>query len=609
MITTRRLLLPLLLLAALVAPMNASAAPRFTDVPTNHAFTTQIAWLADQGISTGYSDGTFRPGQPVLREQMAAFMYRFAGSPPHAGVHAGFSDVAANHAFKTHISWMSGTRITTGYVEGHGGVGFRPAEPVLREQMAAFLWRLAGKPPVQDLPAVSPFPDVPTGHLFYEAIVWLSRSGITTGYSDKTFRGSEPVLREQMAAFLFRFEDLLDRKASSDTELVSQSPDGAPHRQRAETSDVSADGRYVVYQSNVPSDTGEYGWADLVRWADRETGEISQAPQTVTSGPYRGRFYDATLSPQVSDDGRFVLLHGRYEDWASGSLLLDTVLWDLETDTLTLVGARAANGSLSADGRYVALVRAVDPTTGTALTEDQASVWDRVTGVDIGAPLATPSGFEGVGSVAISPNGRYVAFAAWHYIYGGQFRDMQSRIHVWDREAPDGSAVRPVSRPLADGAVNRDTLPGVADDGTVIYESRAPDMTIGDSSRNPDVKLWDPTTGVTTLVSRGPSGLSGDGYSVEASISADGGQVAFVSSALDLVPGHGEFYEVFLWERATESFTVISKSYWGGRSDTYATKPMISGDGDTVVYSSSATNLVPFELFGYTDIYAWDRPE
>ena len=49
----------------------------FKDVPTNHVFYKEIAWMNSQGIAKGWPDGTFRPYQPVKRDQMAAFLYRY----------------------------------------------------------------------------------------------------------------------------------------------------------------------------------------------------------------------------------------------------------------------------------------------------------------------------------------------------------------------------------------------------------------------------------------------------------------------------------------------------------------------------------------------------
>jgi hypothetical protein len=48
----------------------------FTDVGIDHPFCAEIAWMKDQGISTGFTDGTYRPSIAVTRMAMSAFMYR-----------------------------------------------------------------------------------------------------------------------------------------------------------------------------------------------------------------------------------------------------------------------------------------------------------------------------------------------------------------------------------------------------------------------------------------------------------------------------------------------------------------------------------------------------
>ncbi|TSD62443.1 S-layer homology domain-containing protein [Aeromicrobium piscarium] len=110
-----------------------------------------------------------------------------------------FTDVPIDHQFYDEITWLSARGITTGYHDGT----FRPLAPVERQATAAFLYRLAGSPEVE-LPASSPFTDVPIDHQFYKEIVWLSESGITTGYRDGTFRPRGAVERKAMAAFLYR---------------------------------------------------------------------------------------------------------------------------------------------------------------------------------------------------------------------------------------------------------------------------------------------------------------------------------------------------------------------------------------------------------------------
>jgi hypothetical protein len=55
-------------------PSPRDGAPSFTDVPTTHSFFTPITWMAGEGISNGYPDGTFQPTVVVNRQQMSAFV-------------------------------------------------------------------------------------------------------------------------------------------------------------------------------------------------------------------------------------------------------------------------------------------------------------------------------------------------------------------------------------------------------------------------------------------------------------------------------------------------------------------------------------------------------
>jgi YVTN family beta-propeller protein len=123
---------------------TAPAQSPFTDVATNNQFYKEITWLAGQGISTGWteSDGskTYRPVQSVNRDAMAAFLYRFAHKPNYTPS-TGFNDVDPGNQFKTEITWLASTGISTGWDEGNGIKTFRPVQPVARNAMAAFMYR------------------------------------------------------------------------------------------------------------------------------------------------------------------------------------------------------------------------------------------------------------------------------------------------------------------------------------------------------------------------------------------------------------------------------------------------------------------------------------
>ncbi|WP_459333056.1 S-layer homology domain-containing protein [Arthrobacter sp. Hz1] len=181
-----------------VAP---TASDPFFDVSSDNQFYDEIGWLATEAISTGYSDGSFRPIQPVNRDAMAAFMYRLAGKPAYTPPAASpFSDVTSQTQFYKEISWLASKGISTGYADKT----FRPVQPVNRDAMAAFMYRLAGKPAYTP-PAASPFSDVTSQTQFYKEISWLASKGISTGYADKTFRPVQPVNRDAMAAFMYRY--------------------------------------------------------------------------------------------------------------------------------------------------------------------------------------------------------------------------------------------------------------------------------------------------------------------------------------------------------------------------------------------------------------------
>ena len=66
------------LVAGVVLGGSAVASHSFPDVSTSHPFHSEIDWLVANGITEGYSDGTYRPSQPVSRGSMAAFLQRLA---------------------------------------------------------------------------------------------------------------------------------------------------------------------------------------------------------------------------------------------------------------------------------------------------------------------------------------------------------------------------------------------------------------------------------------------------------------------------------------------------------------------------------------------------
>lgn len=166
-------------------------------------FPTEIRWMKTRGISTGYDDGTYRPFDAVNREAMAAFMYRMAGSPTFIPpAMSPFVDVPTNHHFYKEIAWMHSSKISTGYDDRT----YRPHDNVIREAMAAFMQRYAVQTCSVNVSGNRHFVDAHTSG-FSSQISWMGGVGISTGYDDGTYRPFDAVIREAMAAFMYRLNN------------------------------------------------------------------------------------------------------------------------------------------------------------------------------------------------------------------------------------------------------------------------------------------------------------------------------------------------------------------------------------------------------------------
>jgi peptidoglycan/xylan/chitin deacetylase (PgdA/CDA1 family) len=171
----------------------------FSDIPSTFLFYNEISWMSNNLITTGYADGTFKPGVTLDRGMMAAFLYRFAGSPAVPAGPQIFPDVPPTHDFYKEIQWLASQKITLGFAD----LGYHPYEQVNRDQMAAFMYRMNGSPAVRATAPV--FPDVPVGSGFYNEVRWLADMGITFGFADGTFKPGASINRDQVAAFIYRY--------------------------------------------------------------------------------------------------------------------------------------------------------------------------------------------------------------------------------------------------------------------------------------------------------------------------------------------------------------------------------------------------------------------
>ncbi|WP_298455399.1 glycoside hydrolase family 3 N-terminal domain-containing protein [uncultured Cellulomonas sp.] len=95
----------------------------FPDVDVANQFCGEIAWMQDAGLTTGYADGTYRPTAAISRQAMAAFLHRLLTDDAAAAdcTAAPFTDVSVGDRFCGEISWLKEQGLTTGYEDGTFG--------------------------------------------------------------------------------------------------------------------------------------------------------------------------------------------------------------------------------------------------------------------------------------------------------------------------------------------------------------------------------------------------------------------------------------------------------------------------------------------------------
>ena len=177
----------------------------FSDVQDpSHPYYKAIYWAAEEGITKGYSDGTFGINRSCTRGEMMMFLWKYARKPaPKYTSKSPFKDVSNSHAFYKAILWGYQKGITKGYSDGSFGID----RNVSRGEAMMFLWKLKGRPAPQTA-SKSPFKDVPTTHAFYKAILWGSQNGITKGYTTGPDKGkfgiNDNCTRGQIVTFLYK---------------------------------------------------------------------------------------------------------------------------------------------------------------------------------------------------------------------------------------------------------------------------------------------------------------------------------------------------------------------------------------------------------------------
>ena len=341
------------------------------------------------------------------------------------------------------------------------------------------------------------------------------------------------------------------------TERVSVSSAGAQADAENERPSISADGRYVAFDSDATNLVeGDSNKCPDVFVRDRLLGTTERV--SVSSAQVGGNW--GSCGPSISADGRYVAFFSFASNLAGGdtNVMLDVFVRDRLFGTTERVSVSSAGAegdadslfsSISADGRYVAFESdATNLVEGDSNGKRDVFVRDRDAGeterVSVSSAEAEGNGVNGLPS--ISANGSYVAFMsdATNLVEG----DKNGWYDIFVRDRLAGTTER-VSVSSAEAEGNDESLyPSISADGRyAAFCSRATNLVEGDSNLAWDVCVRDRDAGTTERVSLTSAGAEGDDGSYRPSISADGRHVAFYSAATNLVGGDSNgVWDVFV---------------------------------------------------------------
>ena len=393
----------------------------------------------------------------------------------------------------------------------------------------------------------------------------------------------------------------------SNTELVSLSNLGLKGNNNSENSVISADGRYVVFESyadNLVADDTNAAKDIFVRDLLNDTIKLI----SVNSAGIQGN-HDST-NPSISADGRYIIFESKANNFVDGdsSFYNNIFVHDTVDGTTKLVGTNTyGNGisgfdpSISANGRYVAFT-SYDSNLVSDDNNNEGDIFvtDLVNGTTEIASLGTVGNLGNNTSLrsSISADGRYVAFVsdADNLVRG----DVNDTFDIFVRDLVNDTT-EIVSVNTDGNTLNTDMSfsPVISDNGRyVAFWSFSENLTANDNRYGQDIFVRDLVTDTTELVTVETSESIYSTQDETFDISADGRYVTFLSGSgiavRDLVNDTTQFLDL----NSDDSQT-------SGLFET----PSISADGSLVAFGSAGDPLNSGDTDLSKDIFVSDRGE
>lgn len=195
--------------ATMVFHVSAAAACPFKDVAADKWYYDDVMRAFTEKIMTGTDFDAFEPNAPMTREMFVTALKRMGMvSTFYVGKSLPFKDVKTGSWYNDSVAWAAGLGVTNGKSDDTFGTG----EPVTREQIATFLYRylnnsiIAAKLTDAQTPE-KPFSDTPSEYA-REAVELMRKTGIIKG-DDGKFNPQQNATRAEVAAMLVRLADAL----------------------------------------------------------------------------------------------------------------------------------------------------------------------------------------------------------------------------------------------------------------------------------------------------------------------------------------------------------------------------------------------------------------
>jgi Tol biopolymer transport system component len=284
--------------------------------------------------------------------------------------------------------------------------------------------------------------------------------------------------------------------------------------------------------------------------------------------------------PSLSADGRRLAFVSSADNLVAGDTdgAADAFVRDLKTGTTRMAGP-SVDGSvddvaLSGNGRYLAF-------SATGPGDGRSHIWveDLKTGALQRIKDTVDSGYDTGRQPAISADGRYVAFVAQRSAFT-EDEDRWGRVYRVDRTS--GKAVRISQVPAAGDRKTAATHPSISADGKRVgYRFFVPNPASGDWS---DAYVRDVPSGELIQADRAPDGRKSDGQTEFPQVSADGRYAVFNSLDSQLTPGDtNQGHNVFVRDLRTGELRRIDAA----DPAAFTAYPRLSGDSRYLAFASA----------------------